>query len=104
MPQSSADLKRTIGFSTAVSLVVGSVIGSGIFMRPAEMAGLLGSPYLMLMAWLIAGILTLFSAMVFAELGAMLPETGGHYVYMQKMYGDFWAYLVGWANFAVINT
>lgn len=103
MPSSSA-LKRTISLSTAASLVIGGVIGSGIFMRPAEMAGLLGSPILILLVWVIAGFFTLFSAMSTAEISAMMPETGGQYVYMKKIYGDFWAYLFGWANFAVINT
>lgn len=100
----SPTLQRQIGLSTTISLVIGGVIGSGIFMRPAEMAGILGSPFLLLMVWIIAGIFTLFSAMVNAEIGAMLPETGGQYVYMRHMYGDFWSYLFGWANFAVINT
>lgn len=100
----TTELKRTISFTTAVSLVIGSVIGSGIFMRPAEMAGQLGSPLLVMLAWVIAGIVTLLSAMSIAEIGAMMPETGGQYVYMKKIYGDFWGYLFGWANFAVINT
>jgi APA family basic amino acid/polyamine antiporter len=101
---SSVRFQRTIGFTTAVSLVIGSIIGSGIFMRPAEMAGQLGSPLLVMLAWVIAGIVTLLSAMSTAEIGAMMPETGGQYVYMKKIYGDFWGYLFGWANFAVINT
>jgi basic amino acid/polyamine antiporter, APA family len=100
-PQS---FNRTIGFSTAISIVISGVIGSGIFMRPAEMAGLLGSPLLVLATWVIAGIFSIFSIMVIAEVGAMMPATGGQYVFMEKMYGDFWAYLYGWANFAVINT
>src|SRR3954452_4744898 len=96
--------QRTIGLPTAISIVISGVIGSGIFMRPAEMAGLLGSPFLVLLVWVIAGIFTLFSIMVLAEVGAMIPATGGQYVFMQHMYGDFWAYLFGWASFAVINT
>jgi len=96
--------RRTIGLSTAISIVIGSIIGSGIFMRPAEMAGLLGSPLLILLAWAMAGIFTLFSIMVLAEIGAMIPATGGQYIFMQHMYGNFWAYLYGWSNFAVINT
>ncbi len=96
--------QRTIGLYTAISLVIGSVIGSGIFMRPAEMAALLGSPLQILLVWVIGGVLTLFVGMVNAEVGAMLPETGGQYFFIRKMYGDFWAYLFGWANFAVINT
>jgi len=100
-PQS---FNRTIGFATAISVVISGVIGSGIFMRPAEMAGLLGSPMLILLAWVIAGVFSIFAIMVIAEIGAMMPATGGQYVFMEKMYGDFWAYLYGWANFAVINT
>jgi APA family basic amino acid/polyamine antiporter len=100
----NTELKRTISFTTAASLVIGGVIGSGIFMRPAEMAGQLGSPVWIMLAWIIAGTVTLLSAMSTAEIGAMMPETGGQYVYMKKIYGDFWGYLFGWANFAVINT
>ncbi len=102
MPQPA--FKRTIGLYTAISLVIGSIIGSGIFMRPAEMASLLGSPFQILLVWVIGGILTLFVAMVYAELGAMMPETGGQYFFINKMYGSFWSYLFGWANFAVVNT
>ena len=102
--QKGPTFQRTIGMYTATSLVIGSVIGSGIFMRPAEMAALLGSPLQILLIWVIGGVLTLFVAMVNAEVGAMLPETGGQYYFMRKMYGSFWAYLYGWANFAVINT
>ena len=95
--------QRTIGLSTAISLVIATVIGSGIFMRPAEMAALLGSPTLMFAVWIIAGIFTMLSVMVLAEVAAMLPETGGTYAFMRHMYGDFWSYLYGWAAFAVIN-
>ncbi len=102
--QPNQNFKRTLGLYTAISLVIGSVIGSGIFMRPAEMALLLGSPSLILLVWIIGGVLSLFVAMAVAEVGAMMPETGGQYFFMRKMYGDFWAYLYGWANFSVINT
>src|SRR4051794_30112766 len=104
MPDMPHSFQRTIGLSTAISIVVSGVIGSGIFMRPAEMAGLLGSPFLILLVWIIGGIFTLLSLMVLAEIGAMLPANGGQFVFMQKMYGEFWAYLYGWASFAVINT
>lgn len=102
MPQHQ-DFKRTIGLSTAVSLVITTIIGSGIFMRPAEMAGLLGSPILIFTVWVIAGLFTMLSVMVLAEIAAMLPETGGNYAFMRHMYGDFWAYLFGWSAFAVVN-
>lgn len=68
------------------------------------MAKLLGSPLLILLAWIIAGIFTLFAAMVSAEIGAMMPKTGGQYVFLRTIYGRFWSYLFGWANFSVINT
>lgn len=95
--------QRTIGLSTGISLVVATIIGSGIFMRPQEMAALLGSPILIFAVWIIAGIFTMLSAMVIAEIAAMIPETGGTYAFMRHMYGDFWSYLYGWAAFAVIN-
>ncbi len=83
---------------------MGTIIGSGIFMRPAEMAKLLGNPLYIFLIWIIAGVFTLFAAMVSAEMGAMMPETGGQYIYLKKIYGSFWSYLFGWANFSVINT
>jgi APA family basic amino acid/polyamine antiporter len=94
---------RTIGFSTATAIVITTIIGSGIFMRPAEMAALLGSPALIFVTWIIAGLFTMLSVMVLAEVGAMLPETGGNYAFMRHMYGDFWSYLYGWSAFAVVN-
>jgi len=99
-----AELQKNIGLWSATTIVIGSVIGSSIFMKPATMAGQLGSPLLLIAVWVVAGIISLFGAMVFAELGTMFPETGGQYVYLQKMYGDFIAFLYGWASVAVINT
>jgi APA family basic amino acid/polyamine antiporter len=98
------NLKKSIGLWSAVSLVIGSVIGSGIFARPATMAGQLGSPLLMLGVWVIGGIISLFGAMIYAELGAMYPETGGPYVYLKEIYGEFIAFIYGWSTMAVINT
>jgi len=102
MPQPT--LSRKIGLWTTVSLVAGSIIGSSIFMKPAVMAGQLGSPLLLVGVWIAAGLISLMGAAVNAEIGAMLPVTGGQYVFFQKMYGNFFAYLYGWAAFAVINT
>lgn len=96
-------LGRTIGFGTALSLLVGGVVGSGIFMRPAQIAALLGSPWLMVLAWILGGVVTLLVTMILAELAALLPEEGGTYTMMRHMYGDFWAYIYGWACFVVIN-
>ena len=97
-------LTPTLGFWSAVSIVIGSIIGSGIFMKPATMAAQLGSPELLIAVWIGAGIVTLFGALSNAEVAAMIPETGGQYVFFQKMYGDFVAYLYAWSGFAVFNT
>lgn len=97
-------MKRTLNLRTTISIVIGGVIGSGIFMKPAIMSGQLGSPYLLVSVWMVAGIITLFGALSNAEIASMFPETGGQYIFFQKMYGDFFAYIYGWAAFAVFNT
>ena len=97
-------LKKTIGLWPAVSIIIGSIIGSGVFMKPATMASQVGSPLWLTAVWIIAGIFSLIGALIYAEVGAMLPETGGQYVYFKHMYGKFIAFLYGWAAFAVINT
>lgn len=96
--------KRTLSLNTTIALVIGGVIGSGIFMKPALMASQLGSPLLLISVWIIAGIITLFGALSNAEVAAMFPETGGQYVFFKKMYGDAFAFLYGWAAFSVFNT
>ncbi|MEY4903165.1 MAG: hypothetical protein RLZZ292_980 [Bacteroidota bacterium] len=95
---------RTLSLKTAIAIVIGGVIGSGIFMKPAIMALQLGSPWLLLSVWVVAGAITLFGALSNAEVATMFPETGGQYVFFQKMYGDFFAFLYGWAAFSVFNT
>jgi basic amino acid/polyamine antiporter, APA family len=101
---SQGKLAPTLGLWTCVSIVVGGIIGSGIFMKPAVMATQLGSPELLLMVWVGAGVITLFGALSNAEVAAMIPETGGQFVFFKVMYGDFFAFLYGWAAFAVFNT
>jgi APA family basic amino acid/polyamine antiporter len=100
----SSSLAQKIGFWSATSIIIGSIIGSGVFMKPSSMAAELGSPVWLTLVWVIAGMFSLFGALVYAELGAMIPETGGIYVYFRYMFGDFIAFLYGWAAFAVINT
>lgn len=100
----TSSLAKRIGFWPAVSVIIGSIIGSGVFMKPASMAAQLGSPVWLTAVWVIAGLFSLLGALIFAELGAMLPETGGIYVYFRRMFGDFVAFLYGWAAFSVINT
>lgn len=104
MNSATTSLAKKIGFWSATSIIIGSIIGSGVFMKPASMAAQLGSPVWLTLVWVIAGIFSLFGALVYAELGAMMPETGGIYVYFRKMFGDFVAFLYGWAAFSVINT
>ncbi len=97
-------LSKKIGFWSATAIIIGSVIGSGVFMKPASMAGQLGSPIWLTVIWIIAGLFSLFGALIYAELGAMIPETGGMYVYFRKMFGDFIGFIYGWSAFSVINT
>jgi basic amino acid/polyamine antiporter, APA family len=101
---SNAQLQRKLGSWACISIVVGSVIGSSIFMKPATMAAQLGSPVLLSLVWIVAGIISIFGGMINAEIGAMLPETGGQYAYFRYMYGKFFAYMYGWGSFIVINT
>lgn len=97
-------LLRALTLRDAVSLVVGTVIGTGVFLKTAVMAQQLGTPTLVLLAWLAAGILSLAGALTYAELGAMFPEAGGEYVYLGKAYGDVPAFLYGWMQFVVAAT
>ncbi len=99
-----SSLLPKLGLFTTVSIVVGAVIGSGIFKKPALMASQLGSPELLIFVWVLAGVITLFGALSNAEVAGMISETGGQYVFFEKMYGKFFAFLYGWAIFAVIQT
>lgn len=97
-------LVPALGLFTTTMLVVGGVIGSGIFRKPGVMAGYLGSTELLLAVWVLAGVITLFGALTNAEISSFITETGGQYVFFERMYGPFVAYLFGWAVFAVIQT
>ncbi|MDA0987047.1 MAG: amino acid permease [Bacteroidetes bacterium] len=97
-------LERKIGSWASISIVVGAVIGSGIFMKPAIMASQVDSPILLLLVWVVAGIISLFGGMINAEIGTILPNTGGQYVYLKHMYGEFISFIYGWASLIVINT
>src|SRR5688572_11098037 len=94
----------TLGIFSAVMLVAGGVIGSGIFRKPGGMAGQVGSPEVLLAVWLVAGIVSILGTLSNAELASMMPRTGGQYVFLQRAYGPFVAYLYGWALFAVIQS
>jgi basic amino acid/polyamine antiporter, APA family len=92
------DLKRVLGFWAAFSIVVGTVIGSGIFRVPSEMVRAVGSPGRVFVVWVFGGILSLFGALTYAELSAMLPEAGGEYVYLNAAYGPFFGFVYGWTQ------
>jgi APA family basic amino acid/polyamine antiporter len=97
-------LLPALGIFSATMLVAGGVIGSGIFRKPGVMAHELGSPELLLAVWLVAGVISLLGTLSNAELAGMMPETGGQYLYLQRAYGPFVAFLYGWALFAVIQS
>jgi len=89
---------------SATMLVAGGVIGSGIFRKPGVMAAQVGSPEVLLGVWLLAGVVSLLGTLSNAELASMMPRTGGQYVFLQRAYGPFVAFLYGWALFAVIQS
>ncbi len=104
MLKPKTELVRGLTLTAAIMIVAGSMIGSGIFRKPATMAAQLMSPELLLIVWLVAGIITFIGALCNAEVAGMIDATGGQYVYFQKMYGNFVSYLYGWSVFAVIQT
>ena len=97
-------LLPSLGVFTTMMVVIGGVIGSGVFRKSGVMAAEVGSPTVLLGVWLLAGIITMFGTLATAEISSMIPETGGQYVYFERMYGPFVAYLYGWGVFAVIQT
>lgn len=97
----SHDLPRVLGLSHATAIVAGTIIGSGIFLVPQEMMRATGSSSLVYLAWIAGGLLSLFGAMTYAELSAMMPYAGGEYVYLRRAYGDLTAFLYMWTWFAV---
>ena len=99
-----ARLIPALGLFSAVMLVAGGVIGSGIFRKAGVMAAQVGSPEVLLGVWLIAGVISLLGTLSNAELAAMMPHTGGQYVFLERAYGPFIAFLYGWALFAVIQS
>jgi APA family basic amino acid/polyamine antiporter len=97
-------LVRGLSLIDTTSLVVGTVIGTGVFIKSAIMAQDAGSPLMVLSAWVAAGLLSLAGALSYAELGAMLPHAGGEYVYLRRSYGELAAFLFGWMRFVVAGS
>ncbi|MFL6333770.1 MAG: APC family permease [Pyrinomonadaceae bacterium] len=97
-------LERGLGALDATTIVVGSMIGSGIFIASAESTRLVGAPGWLLAAWALAGLLTITGALCCAELAAMMPRAGGQYVFLREAYGPALGFLFGWSIFLVIQT
>jgi APA family basic amino acid/polyamine antiporter len=95
------ELSRDLGVSHASAVVVGTIIGSGIFLVPAEMMQAVGSAKLVYLAWVVGGLLSFFGALTYAELGAMKPQAGGEYVYVRDGYGPLAGFLYAWTWFVI---
>lgn len=98
------ELVKGLGLYGATSVVAGTMIGTAIFVVPGIMVQDVGSPWRVMLVWVFAGVLSLFGAFGYAELGAALPEAGGEYVYLHCAYGPLWGFLFGWTQFFVAKT
>ncbi len=95
------ELARDLGLSHAGAVVVGTIIGSGIFLVPSEMMQAVGSAQLVYLAWMVGGLLSFFGALTYSELGAMKPQAGGEYVYVRDAYGPLAGFLYSWTWFLI---
>jgi APA family basic amino acid/polyamine antiporter len=103
-PAGRFDLKRDLGIWSAAAIVVGTVIGSAIFIVPRDMINNVGSPLMVFAVWIFGGMLSLFGALSYAELAAALPEAGGEYVYLREAYGPLWGFIYGWTQMWVAKS
>jgi len=103
-PRKSAHFVQGLGLFSATAIVAGSMIGSGIFIVPAEISRSVGSPALLILAWLVTAAMTMIGALSYGELAAMMPKAGGQYVYLRESLGPMWGFLYGWTLFLVIQT
>jgi len=103
-PSAPPQLLRALGWWEATAIVIGIMIGTGIFIVPADITRAMGSKDAALSVWAVAGLLSLFGALSFAELAAMMPQAGGQYVYLREAYGPLVGYLCGWSFFIAAQT
>jgi APA family basic amino acid/polyamine antiporter len=101
---SQHELRRDLGMWTAIAIVTGTVIGSGIFLVPKAMIARVGSPEMVFFVWIFAGLLSLAGALSYAELAAAMPQAGGEYVYLREAYGPLWSFLYGWTQMWVAKS
>ena len=99
-----AQLKRSLGLTDGIALLVGITIGSGIFATPQIIAGYLDSFSTIIILWIGVAGFVFVGALIYGELGSRFPNTGGEYVYIQKAFGPFWGFLFGWAQLFIIRT
>ena len=99
--QNSSEQNRSLSFIAALALVIGTMIGTGVFLKAAIMSQTVGSSYWVLIAWVVAGLLSLAGALTYAEIGALFPRAGGEYVYLKEGYGELIAILYGWQRFLI---
>src|SRR3954466_600316 len=97
-------LVKGLGLMDATTLVVGSMIGSGIFIVAADISRQVRSPGLLIMTWVVTAMLTLIAALSYGELAAAMPQAGGQYVYLREAFGPLFGFLYGWTMFVVIQT
>ncbi len=102
-PGTGQQLIQGLGLTSATTLVMGSMIGSGVFIVAADIARLVDSPALLIAAWLVTGFMTVAAALSYGELAAMMPKAGGQYVYLREALGPLWGFLYGWTLFLVIQ-
>lgn len=102
--QNKHTLIQKLGLFTAITIVIGSMIGSGIFKKSAPMSSELGAPGILIALWVGAGLISLIGALINAEITGLMPRAGGQYVYFREMYGKFTAFLYGWSTFSVVQT
>src|SRR5437773_6057123 len=102
--ESEFSLKRDLGLWSAVAIVVGTVIGSGIFIVPNTMVRNVGSPGMVFLVWLAGGLMSLSGALSYAELSAAMPGAGGEYVYLREAYGPLWSFVYGWTQMWVAKS
>lgn len=103
-PAEKPRLAQSLGLFSATAIVIGSMIGSGIYIVNADIARGTNSPALYLAAWVVTGVMTLIGALSYGELAAMMPKAGGQYVYLREALGPLWGFLFGWTLFLVIQT
>ncbi len=101
MEKENNDLRRSLGFGSAISIVIGTIIGSGIFFKQASILDSAGSSTMAIAAWIFGGVITLTAGLTIAEIGAQMPYTGGLYVYVENLYGRICGFLAGWMQVIV---